>query len=86
MRLNSRPKRVGERLDEQCFCRSRQAGDQAVAADEEGDQYLLEHLVLTDDHAPYLGHDIGVSFLESFNPAFQFDSIERWSSGHFCVF
>ncbi len=45
--------------------RAGQAGDQAVAADEQRDQDLIEHLLLADDHFPHLPDDLVASGLET---------------------
>ena len=58
MRLNSRPSVCAMRAHQQRLRRARQAGDQAVAADEQGDQHLFDHFVLADDHAADLRDDV----------------------------
>ena len=46
-----------ERLDEQRLGQSRHAGDQAMAAGEDRDQHLIDHLVLADDDLADLGEN-----------------------------
>ena len=54
MRLNSQSERLRDGADQQRLRGPGQTGDQAVAADEQRDQHLFEHFVLTDDDAPDL--------------------------------
>jgi hypothetical protein len=57
---------VRDRLDQQGFREARHAGDQAVPAGEECDQYLLHHLVLSDDHFPKLVQNALAAFCDTF--------------------
>ena len=57
--------------DQQRLGRSGQAGDQAVAADEQRDHDLLQHLLLADDDAPDLLDDLRLHFAESRDPLLQ---------------
>jgi hypothetical protein len=50
---------------EQRLGRAGQAGNQAVAADEQADTHLFDHLVLADDDAAHLPDDLGIDFAES---------------------
>ncbi len=43
--------RAGQRADEQCFRQAGHAFEQAMAAGEERDEHLLDHVVLADDDA-----------------------------------
>ncbi len=54
MRRNCEAERVGDGAHHQCFRRARHAGQQAMAADEDGDQDLVEHFLLADDHLAHL--------------------------------
>ena len=49
MRLNSKAEHVGHGAHQQRLGRAGQAGDQAVAADEQADPHLFNHFVLADD-------------------------------------
>ena len=40
-------------------------GDETVAAHEEADHHLLQHLLLADDHAAHLRHDLGLHLAEA---------------------
>ena len=75
MRLNTKPERLRERAHQQRFGGSRQAGDQAMAAHEQRDQHLLDHLFLADDHFPDFADDLRADLLEAVNPRFQFRRI-----------
>ncbi len=48
--LEHQPQRLRQGANQQRLGGSGQAGDQAVAADEQRDQHLLDHFVLADDH------------------------------------
>ena len=50
--------RVGDGAHHQCFRGARHAGHQAMAADEEGDEHLVEHFLLADDDLAYLLQDL----------------------------
>ena len=50
---------------------ARQAGDQAMAAHEQRDHHLLEHLLLADDHAPHLAHNFRLHLAEAVDAAAQ---------------
>ena len=49
-----------------------QTGDQAVAAHEQGDHHLLQHLLLAHDHAAHLRHDLVLHLAEALNARFQY--------------
>ena len=51
MRLNSRPSAWASVRTSSVFAVPGKPGDQAVAADEQGDHHLLDHFILADDHA-----------------------------------
>ncbi len=76
MRRNSRPSVWRERPDQQRLGGARQAGDQAMAADEQRDHHLLDHFVLADDHAPHLGDDVVPYFLEPRDAVLQLGGVE----------
>ena len=71
MRLNIRPKHLGHGSHQQRFRRAGQAGDQAVAADEQADADLFHHFILADDNALDLPDDLGIDFAEARNPGLQ---------------
>ena len=48
---------LGERLDQERLGEAGDAGDEAVAAGEQGEQDLLDDLVLSDDHLPQFAED-----------------------------
>ncbi len=50
--------RVGDGAHHQRLRRARHAGQQAMAADEERDQDLVEHFLLADDHFAHLLEDL----------------------------
>ena len=66
--LEDQAERLRQRAHQQRLGRSRQAGDQAVAAHEQGDQHLLDHLVLSDNHLADFAHDAAVDLLETVDP------------------
>ena len=49
---------LGQRGDEQRLGQAGHADDQAVAADEQRQQHLLDHVVLADDQLLQLGDDL----------------------------
>ena len=53
--------------DEQRLGGAGKAGDQAMAADEQGDHHLFQHLFLSDDHAPDLAHNFRLHLAEAFD-------------------
>ena len=55
-----------------------QSGDQTVAADEQRDHHLLEHLLLADDHAAHLRDDLALHLAKARDARFQ-------NSGSNCV-
>ena len=48
-----------------------QARNQTVAADEQADHHLLQHLFLAHDHAPHLRHDLALHLAEALDPRFE---------------
>ncbi len=69
--LEDQAENLGHGSHEQRFRRSRQTGDQAVAADEQPDADLFHHFVLADDHAVDLPDDLVIDFAETRNSRFQ---------------
>ena len=55
-----------ERLDQQRLGQPGHAGDQAVAAREQRDEDLVDHLVLPDDDLAELGEDLLAPLLDAF--------------------
>ena len=56
--LEFQAQNLRQRADQQRLGGSGQAGDQAVAADEQRDHHLLDHFLLADDHLANLGDDV----------------------------
>ena len=65
MRLNSRPSVCAMVRTSSVLAVPGMPGDQAVAAHEQGDQHLFEHLVLADDHLAHLLHNRRLHGLEA---------------------
>ena len=57
MRRNCKAERVGDGAHHQRFRRAGHAGQEAVAADKDGDQDLVEHFFLADDDFAHLLQD-----------------------------
>jgi hypothetical protein len=57
---------LGKRLDQQRFRQARHAGDQAVAAGEQGHQHLIDDRVLSDDDLSDFGEDAVASEPDAF--------------------
>ena len=57
MRWNLRWKISRDAFDEQRLGQARRAGDQAMAAGKQGDEQLLDHLLLADDDLGQFGFD-----------------------------
>jgi hypothetical protein len=57
--------------DEQRLGGAGQAGDETMAAHKQGDHHLLQHLFLSDDHAPDLAHNFRLHFAEPADAAAQ---------------
>src|ERR1700680_5036454 len=55
--LEDQPQRLRKSPYQQRLRRARESGDEAMAAHEQRDHDLLQHLLLTDDHAPHLLDD-----------------------------
>ena len=65
------------RADHQRLRRARQPGDEAVAADEQRDEDLLEHVLLADDDLVHLREDVVSHRVKVFDALFQFGGVER---------
>jgi hypothetical protein len=65
--LEDQPEGLGHGAHEQGFGGSRQSRNQAMAAHEQGDHDLLQHLLLANDHAAHLRHDLGLHLAEALN-------------------
>ena len=63
--LEDQPERLRHGAHQQRLGGAGQAGDQAVAADEQRDHHLLQHFFLADDHAPHLRHDLRLHLAEA---------------------
>ena len=63
--------RFGERAHQQRFRGAGQAGEQAMAADEERNQDLIEHLFLAHDHLAYLLHNAFAYGMEALDALLQ---------------
>ena len=72
MRLNTRPKRLRQGAHQQRLGGAGKAGDQAVAAHEQADHHLFQHLLLADDHAAHLRHDLGLHLAEALDARLQY--------------
>ena len=72
---------LGERADQQRLGGARQTGDEAVAADEQRDHYLLDHFFLADDHPANLADNVVMHVLEALDPLLQFGGIDRGDGG-----
>ena len=62
MRLNDRFSVRDKRADHQRLGQSRHTFQQTMAAAEQRDQQLLDHLLLPDDHLGQLAHDLLAGF------------------------
>ena len=78
MRLNDRFSDAGQRADHQRLGQAGHAFQQAVAAAEEGDQQLLDHLVLADDDLGQLREDLFAGVAQLANGG-RIVSAEAWS-------
>ena len=66
---------VGDGAHHQRLGGARHAGHQAMAADKERDQHLLQHILLAHDHLAHLLHDSVAHVVEAFDALLQFDRI-----------
>ncbi len=66
--LEDQAERLRQRAHQQRLGRSRQAGDQAVAAHKQRDHHLFDDLVLSDNHLADFAHDAALDFLETVDP------------------
>ena len=84
MRLKHQAERLGNRADHERLRRAGQAGDQAMAADKQRDQNLVEHFLLSDDHLADLGENVVPHRLKAFDALLQFHGIriELCNGGH----
>ena len=73
--LELEAQRLRDGADHQRLRRAGQAGDQAMAADEQRDQNLIQHFLLSDDHLADLGEDVVAHRLKAFDALFQFCGI-----------
>ena len=82
--LERQAQRLGNRADHQRLRRAGQAGDQAMAADEQRDQNLVEHFLLSDDDLADLGENVVAHRLKAFDALLQFRGIriELCDGGH----
>ena len=64
MRLNLQRQRIGQRADHQRLGQARHAHQQAVPAGEHGDQQLLDHLLLADDHLAQFVGDAAIGLVQ----------------------
>src|SRR6185437_11822768 len=71
----------GHGADEQCFSGAGEAGQQAVAADEEADAHLFQNFILADDDPFHLADDFRINLAEARNSGLQNVGIDLWS-GH----
>ena len=69
--LEQQAQRLRHGADQQRLGGAGQAGDEAVAAHEQGDHHLLQHLLLADDHAPDLPHNLRLHLAEPADAAAQ---------------
>ncbi len=59
------PEDLGHRSHKQCFRRTGQTGDQAVAANEQSDTNLFDDFFLANNHPMYLPDDLVIDFSET---------------------
>ena len=57
MRRNCEAQRFGDGPHHQCFCGAGHAGQQAVATNKDGNQYLVQHFLLAHDDLAHLLED-----------------------------
>ena len=62
--------------DQQRLRGAGQSGNQAVAADKQGDHHLFDHFILAHDNAVNLSHDFVTDFLKPCDSIFQFAGVE----------
>ena len=67
MRRNSQAKGVGDGAHHESFRGAGHAGEQAMAADEDGDENLVEHFGLADDDLAHLSEDVLAYGVEMLN-------------------
>ena len=71
MRLKTRPEGLRHGAHQQRLGGAGQAGDQAMAAHEQADHHLFQHLLLADDDAAHLRHDLGLHLAEALDARLQ---------------
>ncbi len=79
--LEIQAKRLRDGADHQRLRGAGKAGDQAMAADEQRDENLVEHFFLPDDHLADLGEDAVAHRLKAFDALLQFRGIQIDFSG-----
>ena len=72
MRLKTRPEGLRHGAHQQGFGGAGKPGDEAVAAHEQADHDLLQHLLLAHDHAAHLRHDVGLHLAEALDARLQY--------------
>jgi hypothetical protein len=65
--LERQAQRAGQRAHQQRLGRAGHAGDQAVATHQQGDEQLLDHLVLPDDELAHFATYVTETFAEAAN-------------------
>ena len=86
--LEDQAERLRDGADHQRLRRAGQAGDQAVAADEERDQDLVEHFVLPDDDLAHLREDAVAHRVKALDALLEFSGVQVdfSRSGHRSIF
>ena len=85
--LEDQPQRLRQRPDQQRLRRAGQSGDQTMAAHEKRDHDLLQHFLLTDDHAPHLLDDRALDLAESRDSLLQLLGFGlRWGQWRHVIF
>jgi hypothetical protein len=80
--LEHQAERLRQRAHQQRLGRSRQTGDQTVAAHKQRDHHLFDDLVLSDNHLADFADDAAVDFLETLDSLFYFRRIvDRYGGG-----
>ncbi len=63
--LENQPESISQGAHQESFRRSGKTRNQAVAAHEQADHDLFQHLLLADDHAAHLRHDLRLHLAEA---------------------
>ena len=83
MRLNSRPERLRDGAHHQRLGGAGKTGDQTMAADEERDENLIDHLLLADDDLADLVENAVAHSMEAVDAFLQFRGVQiHFSSSH----